>query len=125
VDAPPVVGYFPGVDAHRLAEERSIALHAAIAECIVADDTIVPRARARVEGWLRDGPVHPEYARQWLQILDLPTGAMIRALVDPSDRARALRQVTPFSFVIPARERWAIWRAVRERVGITEREARG
>lgn len=103
------------MDAHRLAEARSLALHAVIALRIAEDPCIVARARARVEGWLRDGSVHPEYAARWLELLRLPAQGLARALVDPGEKARALRQVTPFAFVVPARERWAIWREVRAR----------
>jgi hypothetical protein len=108
-------GILAGVDPHRLAEERSIALHAAVAERLRADPTIRERARARVEGWLRLGAVHPIYARAWTELLSRPVAEICTALTDPGERARALRQCSPFAFVLDARTRWRIWRATAER----------
>jgi hypothetical protein len=104
------------VDAHRLAEERSIALHAAVAERLRADPRLLDRARARVQGWLAHGPVHPRYARAWAELLARPLEEVCAAIVDPGERARALRQSTPFAGVIDARTRWRIWRQVRARL---------
>jgi hypothetical protein len=103
------------VDAHRLAEERSLALHEVIASRIADDPRIVERAIGRVQGWLKDGSVHRAYATSWLEILGTSPEELRRALVERSERACALRQVTPFAFVVPPRERWAIWREVRAR----------
>jgi len=50
---------------HRLAEERSLAYHRAVASRVVVEPTVLARARARVRGWLDSGDVHAEYARAW------------------------------------------------------------
>ena len=71
---------------------------------------VLERARARVRGWLERGEPHPHYAQQWARLLALPLDELATALVDPSENARALRQVTPFAGALPPRERWAIWR---------------
>jgi hypothetical protein len=36
------------------------------------------------------------------------------ALVDPSERGRALRQCTPFAGALDPRTRWRLWAQVRE-----------
>ena len=95
----------PGMDAHRLAEERSIAMHAVIARRL--DASAVERARERVLGW-EPGP----YAEGWLAWLELPLPQLRERLVDPGEEARALRQVSPFAGVLTARERWAIRKSV-------------
>jgi hypothetical protein len=104
------------MDPHRLGEERSIAMHAAIAARLVAEPELVSRARQRVAGWLADGSVARPYAEAWRQLLALPPAELARTLVDPGERARALRQASPFAGALPPAERWAIRRAVRARL---------
>jgi hypothetical protein len=101
------------VDRHRLAEETSIRLHAVVANRIRQDASIVARARSRAASWLESGDVNERYARMWLDALDGSLEALCALLIDPSEGARALRQVSPFAGAVDARERWAIWRAVR------------
>jgi hypothetical protein len=55
----------PPVDLHRLGEERSIAMHRAIAEKIASEPALLEAARARVRSWLQTGAVHATYARAW------------------------------------------------------------
>ena len=102
------------VNAHRLAEERSLALHCAIADKLAMDATALERARARVRRWLESSEVSPHWARRWDEVLSRPLSEICAFLVEESEEARALRQVTPFAGVIDPRTRWRIWREVRE-----------
>lgn len=102
------------LDLHRLAEERSIAFHRAVAERMRHDPQVLEKARARVRGWLAAGEPHPFYAGEWARILEGSVDSVATALVDPSEHGRALRQVTPFAGALPPKERWAIWRAFGE-----------
>ena len=91
------------MNGHRTAELRSIALHCAIAERL--DAKVVARARVRLashQGAYRD---------RWLALLDRSIEEVAAALVRDDDEMRAMRQATPFTFVIDSRERWRIWRA--------------
>jgi hypothetical protein len=101
------------VNLHELAEERSLAYHRAVAARLMREPTLVDRARRRVREWSASGALHPDYAREWESRLDLPLVELAAAITDPSEHARALRQSTPFAGVLPARERWALWREVR------------
>ena len=101
---------------HRLAEERSLAFHRAVAERLRADPSIVIRARHRLERWRAEGIVHGEYVDAWLEILGRPIDRVVAELVDASDRMRALRQSTPFAGVIDPRTRWRIWRETKQRL---------
>jgi hypothetical protein len=103
------------VDLHRLSEERSIAYHRAIAERIQDDPAVLERARARVRTWLAALGGAPRYARAWNEVLSRPLAAIVAFLVDPGENARELRQSTPFAGVLPLRERWRLWREVREK----------
>ena len=100
-------------DRHELAEARSLALHRVVAERLRRDPAVLARAKARVDDWLRRGQPHVEYARAWQSLLSGSMDELVALLVDGSERARALRQVTPFAGVVNPRERWALWRETR------------
>ena len=102
------------MDAHGIAEARSLAYHRAIAERFAADPGIVDRARARVRDWQA---AHPDahFVRGWSRILERPVREIAAFLVDDSEEARELRQSTPFAGVLGPRERWRLCREVGER----------
>ena len=102
----------------RVAEERSLELHRAVAARIVGDPRVVDRALGRVRGWQADGSVHREYAERWRALLEGPREALLAMLVDRAEEACALRQVTPFAGVVAPRDRWRIWREVLRRVPV-------
>jgi hypothetical protein len=103
---------------HELAEERSIALHAAVAARLQADPSLLEAVRSRVAGWLREGTVHADYARAWDEALSRPLPEILRLLTDRGERARALRQVTPFTGILDGSERLRIRAEVRQRAGV-------
>lgn len=100
---------------HAVAEDVSLELHRAVAERLLARPDLLERARRRVAGWLRDGPVARPYAEAWQAILAEPVDAVARFLVDSGERARQLRQASPFAGFLSPRERWSIWRRARAR----------
>ncbi len=100
------------MDPHRLAELRSIEMHRAVADRLPREPSLIAWARARIEAWTRDGVLSRRYADEWLRVLALPLEDLRAFLVEDSERARALRQVTPFAGAIPARQRWLIWKRV-------------
>ncbi len=100
-------------DLHRLAEERSLAYHCVIAQRLGLDPSVLGVARARVRGWL-DAEHPPAYARAWNEILQQEVGAIASFLVDRGEWARELRQSSPFAGALSPRERWTLWREVRE-----------
>ena len=104
------------MNTHRLAEERSLALHRAVADVLRRDPVRLGEARDRVQKWRAEGLMHPYYAERWTCLLDGPLEELLRALVDESEDARALRQSTPFTGFVEPRVRWKIWREVRERM---------
>ena len=103
--------------ARRLAEERSLALHEAIATRILEHPELVERARARVRGWLQDGSVHREYAERWTTLLARPVNEIAEAIVCRDQASHDLRQVSPFAGALDPRTRWSIRREVALRVG--------
>jgi hypothetical protein len=95
---------------HRLAELRSIALHEAIGRELARKPELVEIAKRRVA----EGAFHPYYRVEWQKVLALPLDGLVAFLTEDTERARALRQCTPFAGVIGPRERWEIWRRARE-----------
>ena len=102
------------MDAHRLAEQRSLAYHRVVAERLRSDGRVLPVARARVTEWLAEGR-STHYARQWERLLAGPLDVLCEALVADSEEGRARRQATPFAGALDPRERWRIWQTERER----------
>lgn len=100
---------------HRLAEARSLAYHAAIAARLRRDPAMLDTARARVRAWLDLVPAPGHYAREWATILDATPESIAEFLVDDGERARELRQSTPFAGMLSPQERWKIWRETRAR----------
>jgi hypothetical protein len=74
---------------------------------------VLERARVRVQSWLKDGPVRPEIAESWAKVLAGTSDEVGRFLVDPGQRARDLRQSSPFAGALRPRERWEILRRLR------------
>ena len=59
------------MEPHRLAEERSIAYHRAVAARLEREPAVLTQARARVRAWLaRETP--PYYAQAWDEVLSWP-----------------------------------------------------
>jgi len=100
------------MEPHRLAEERSLTYHRAVAARLEKDPAILATARGRIRAWLVSDPA-AFHARAWEEVLSWPVPRIAAFLVDASERARELRQSTPFAGAIPPRERWRIWREVR------------
>jgi malate synthase len=111
----PCANVFP-MDLHRLAEERSVAYHRAIAERLRDRPEVLENARRRVQGWLdRDG--EPRfYARKWAEVLADDPASIAAFLVERSEIADELRQSSPFAGALKPQERWKIWRETRERL---------
>lgn len=95
-----------GMGPYERAEERSLYLHEAVAARLLAEPTLVERARRRVAAWLEDGSVARPYAEAWSRLLDAPMAELLVALGERSERMHDLRQVSPFAGVLEPRARW-------------------
>lgn len=99
---------------HDSAERRSLELHRLVAERLRRDPALLERARGRVRDWIGDGTVSLHWAEAWDALLARPLPEILAVLVDPSQRARDLRQSSPFAGVLSPRERWDALRRLRE-----------
>ncbi|HEY0783783.1 MAG TPA: hypothetical protein VGE98_15095 [Thermoanaerobaculia bacterium] len=104
------------MDLHRLAEERSVAYHGAIAEKIRRDPAVLDDARRRVDEWMRAAAQPPFYARKWAEVLARDVPAVTAFLVERSELATELRQSSPFAGALTPQERWTIFREFQARL---------
>jgi hypothetical protein len=101
------------MDLHKLAAERSLAYHRAIATVLLHDPRVLEAARERVKAWMAQTP-HRPFVRQWATILAGDAKSVADFLVHKSELATELRQSSPFAGVLNARERWRIWSDTRQ-----------
>lgn len=99
------------MDPHRRAELRSLALHAAIVDVLRREPERLLAIRERVQGWLDARPPRP-YAQAWAEALDGGREQLWALMIDPGERATAMRQSSPFAGVLDARARWRILETV-------------
>jgi hypothetical protein len=99
---------------HELADQRSLLLHREVARRLRNDPALAERGRARVDAWQREGSLHPLYVEQWQQLFSGGLSAVLEAIEDEGELGRALRQVSPFAYVLPARERWRLLAKAKE-----------
>lgn len=57
------------------------------------------------------------HALAWSVLLEGPRAALVEVLTGDFERARELRQSTPFVGVLEPRERWALWAEVARGAG--------
>jgi hypothetical protein len=99
----------------RLDYERSLALHAAVAQRLLEEPAVLDRARAKLEEWIaRGGRATPLLVR-WRSVLSGSPAQVAAFLRDPSEEAAWLRSASPFAGVLDPRTRLAILREVRRR----------
>lgn len=92
-----------GRHGHREAELRSLAYHRVLA--LRLDSRLVAEARSRVRRWEHEARIHPRYAQEWSRVLSWPLPRIKRLISQDSQRARDLRQNSPFAGVLDERER--------------------
>lgn len=95
---------------HEVADRRSLLLHREVARRLRTDPTIEAIARARLDEWAQNGQVHASYVEAWRGVFAEGLPAVVLVLEDPGERGQALRQASPFAFVLAPRERWQLLR---------------
>lgn len=107
-------GYTVAVRSHKWIDERSLALHQAVAAKLEAHPQLLDVARQNVDRWL----LHNTAAalREWRRILDsTPLSDVVALLRSSSEEATRLRQSSPFAGLLTTNERRAIMAAYESR----------
>jgi transcriptional regulator with XRE-family HTH domain len=91
-------------------ERRSLALHRAIAERLMADPGgVLARARVTLRRMLPNA-ADSQPLREWRILLKRPLPALLEVVLDPGPWARELRHQTPFAGILSAAERSDVYR---------------
>jgi hypothetical protein len=92
---------------HQWIDERSLALHEAVAARLEAEPQLLEVARANLKRWLAARPAAA--LREWQRLLDsLPLPQLVQLLRSPDEEAARLRQSSPFAGILSRAERQAI-----------------
>jgi len=92
---------------HEWIDRRSLALHEAVAKKLAEHPELLEVARQNLRQWLAQNP-QPALL-EWQRLLDtLAFDELLELLRCPDERARRLRQSSPFAGVLTHRERQAI-----------------
>jgi hypothetical protein len=95
---------------HERLDQRSLALHRAIAEKLRAHPELIAIAKENLERWsATEDPRSRRYSEAWQEILNLPMTEILRLITEESERMTAMRQATPFAGVLDPAERWAVY----------------
>ena len=94
---------------HQRIDQRSLALHRAIAEKLRANPALLEIARENLDKWTLMESRSQPYWDAWREILSRPLREILDLLGQENERMAALRQATPFAGVLQPAERWAIY----------------
>ena len=92
-------------------DRRSLVLHRAIADHLKAHPTeTLRRARRNLTLMRGRNPQATDLLTEWDDMLSRPVEVIVTAMLDPGQRARDLRKVTPFAGVLEPHERTRVYR---------------
>ena len=94
---------------HDRLENRSLALHRAIAAKLREHPELLRIADENLERWQKMGSRSQPYWDIWRSILALPLEEMLTVIVQDSPRMAELRQSSPFAGVLEPKERWHVY----------------
>jgi hypothetical protein len=94
---------------HQRLDQRSLALHRAIAEKLRVHPELVQIARDNLDRWSRKSGRSQPYWDAWREILKRPLPEILDLMQEESEKMTALRQATPFAGILEPAERWAIY----------------
>jgi hypothetical protein len=94
---------------HQRIDERSLALHRAIAEKLRGRPDLLEIARENLNRWHDQAGRCRPYLDEWRRILDCPLEDVLAMIVQEGERMTALRQSSPFAGILEPAERWAIY----------------
>ena len=96
-------------------QARSLALHQAIVEAMMADPVgVLDSARGNLVRMRRSSPAAHDLLDEWDRILRQPVQQIAARALDPGERGRDLRQVTPFAGVLDPRRRADVYRSFQD-----------
>jgi hypothetical protein len=99
---------------HEWIDQRSLALHEAVAARLEAQPRLLEVARANLQRWLTTSDA--SVLREWWQLLETaPLPALLVLLRSPGEKSARLRQSSPFAGLLTPQERQSILDAYESR----------
>jgi hypothetical protein len=103
---------------HIRIEERSIALHRAVADRIRKNHKLMREAEQNLQRYLQqsfsEGGKPASSLLEWQELLENKSlEEVLEFMVSDSERARRMRQSSPFAGILTPKERWRIYEAYR------------
>jgi hypothetical protein len=92
---------------HERLDLRSLAMHRLIADKIRAEPKLFEIASQNIERWSRTPGRNGALLAAWSKLLMQGIPATLAMATEDSERARELRQSTPFAGVLSPQERWS------------------
>jgi hypothetical protein len=93
---------------HIAIEERSIVLHRVIAGRIKENPALLEVVRKNIQHWILNSGER-DYWKEWEKLLEGPLEDLLTFMVSPEEKARWLRQSSPFCGILTPQERWKIY----------------
>ena len=103
---------------HAVHDEVSLEMGRWVAARLREQPALLQIARDNLARWLRqnaDALGLIRCYREWLVILERPSGEICQILETDNEESRRLRQSSPFAGVLPPAEVWSIKAAIRQR----------
>ncbi len=97
---------------HDLVDRRSLAFHRLIAAKIEAEPQLIGVASRNIDRWKQQGRSE-SYLSEWESVLRKGVGEVVSVLRSAGQRAKRLRQSSPFVGILAQEERDGILRAYR------------
>lgn len=92
---------------HERLDRRSLAMHRLIADKIRAEPALSMIASENIDRWLRTARRNDRLLNTWSELLKQGILTALAVATEDSERARELRQSTPFAGVLSPQERWS------------------
>jgi hypothetical protein len=110
----PVQALSAGALKHRILDARSLAMHCMAAAKVEQDRSLLRVVKKTLDGWrVRYEDEVPSALEEWRLLLERPWAEVSAIITDPGERATRLRQSSPFSTILSAKERERIYDAFR------------
>lgn len=97
---------------HEWLDRRSLAMHRWMAEILRDHPSwLHERVRPTLLRWMQQvDPRNRPYLQSWLDVLDQGLEATVDLMTRDDERARAMRQSSPFVNILTPQQRWAFLR---------------
>lgn len=91
---------------HKEIDERSLAMHRLVAEKIRNDPALFEKAKMTLTRWRTTVCTNSQpYLEEWESLMNRGMETCLAVAVEDSERARALRQSSPFAGILSNEER--------------------